>query len=770
MKNNTIKQECQNKFYWLYLTGFFIILSLPLWAFQPFFFPPEWGKAIAFKIIFSIILFFLFYQTVKDLSIFNQIKEKVGSQRKLLAILFSVLGVGILSLILSRDINFSLWTSPHRSGGFVFFCFCILFSIILFLIIKNSDWKKLWNFAFLIGDIIVLFAGIQFFNLLPQKFVAYGRPVSTLSNSILLALYLIFLFFPSLSLFFIEKSKKRYFYLISFLLYVFGMAVSGSRGGYLALFFSGFYFLFFYPQQKKEGVQNFWRKLPYLKIIAVTIALSAIIVFQVANTDIKLPQFLEKNSVLNQVKSRLSINLFFDEPRFSAWQIAWNSIKEKPLLGWGPENFAIAFDKHYDPSLPFITKEWGSWWDRSHNIFFDLSVCYGLLFTLIYFAFFGFLIFKLSKNKEREHEEKVFFHSIISVFIGYFIALIFGFDSVSTYIMLSFVIGYSLFLTKNNQLPNSPEPVKSKLWPLLNKAKKPTIIFFSIILIIFIYQYNLKPLFINANINKAEALIESGNCKGGLAILENQLKKKSFLDAYLIMKYVDFVKLCSKNITQETQINNTKKIMDILEKASVIRPNYTRTWLSLGTFSGILIANEQNPVAKKELLKQAEYYFQKAEALSPRHQEIFEEWAKVYFAFGDWQKMKEKSEKCFYLNKKSRFCNWYLGLAEILLGNKEPGQKYLQEADELGYPVETQESLSQLAIVYTKTQDIKELVPIYESLIKLAPENIQYKATLAFIYKELGQYKKARELALEILKLNPEMKDEINEFLLTLPY
>ena len=51
MKNNSI----QNKFYWAYLVGIFIILALPLLIMPPWFFPPDWGKTIIF-ICFPIFI------------------------------------------------------------------------------------------------------------------------------------------------------------------------------------------------------------------------------------------------------------------------------------------------------------------------------------------------------------------------------------------------------------------------------------------------------------------------------------------------------------------------------------------------------------------------------------------------------------------------------------------------------------------------------------------------------------------------------------------
>ena len=82
----------------------------------------------------------------------------------------------------------------------------------------------------------------------------------------------------------------------------------------------------------------------------------------------------------------------------------------------------------------------------------------------------------------------------------------------------------------------------------------------------------------------------------------------------------------------------------------------------------------------------------------------------------------------------------------------------------------------QLAAFYSKLakktgqkQDYQDLAEIYQALIELYPQNPQYHATLAYTYKELGDYKKAREQALIVLELSPDSSPNVQEFLKSLP-
>lgn len=793
----------------LYKIGLFIILVLPILAWPPYFFPPEWGKAIVFRIVFSIILLVFIWQIIFENKFINQIKERIAGQKMIFWIFCAVFLLALLSTIFSRDVLFSLWASPHRSGGFINFAFYILFAAILFLIAKEKDWKKFWNFSFCIGIIVVLFAAVQYYDLLPKIFIPYeGRPPSTLSSPMLLAIYLLFLFFSALSFAIKERGIKKLFYVFSLVVFLFGLFISGSRSGYLGLSAGLLYFFFFYPVRKlplqnrqKQNSQQIMQSittqkksiflrckkfLPQIskgtkiKIAAFFILTLLATAILYLNTTTNLPDFIKNNQKLSFIADRLSVKAAVKDltkTRFSAWQTFFKAVKEKPILGWGPENQSIAFDKNYDPSLPYLVRTTEDWWDRAHNIFLDIAAQYGLPFLLVYLFFFAYLSCWLHRLKHRtEHREtQISAHAIQAIFIAYFTDLFFEFDSVTTSIMLFFIIGYSLHLTSSGaadstrknaeNLSENQRSNQRNFSGRILKHQKAIITTLLILLIVFLWKYNLKPLLINAEINKAEDLA----CVKKLPAFEKLFSQKSFLDSFLRLKYVDNVKGC-ENYIKDNELEYIKKSVDALKYSAKIQPNYTRTWILLAQFNNILITRETNPEIKKSLLKNSEDYLAKAQKLSPERQEVLSAFSEAYFAYGDFSKMKEYAQKCFDSGDNLSSCYWYLGLSEIALNKEQEGEKDIELAKQKGYSYDNQQSYSQLAIVYTSAKNYKKLIPVYESLISLDSQNIQYYATLAAIYKEMGEYKKAKETALEILELAPEAKEDVNAFLRTLPY
>ena len=187
-----------NKFYLTYLAGIFLTLILPVLILPPRFFPADWGKTIAFRSIFSILIFLFAFQLLYKK---NELNLPDIRNNKAVWILTALFVVFLLASIFSVDPLFSFFGSPYRGGGFINFTFYILFALFLFLVLKDSDWQKTIDFSIFIGIIVALISVIQFYGLFSHFFVPNSyRPSSTLGNPILLATYMLFLSFIPLPL------------------------------------------------------------------------------------------------------------------------------------------------------------------------------------------------------------------------------------------------------------------------------------------------------------------------------------------------------------------------------------------------------------------------------------------------------------------------------------------------------------------------------------------------------------------------------------------
>ncbi len=77
--------------------------------------------------------------------------------------------------------------------------------------------------------------------------------------------------------------------------------------------------------------------------------------------------------------------------RIFTWKRALALAKERPLLGYGPDNFALVFQQHYQEESLAIT---GTEFDKAHNYYIQALVDTGALGLLSVLAFFSLLLWQ----------------------------------------------------------------------------------------------------------------------------------------------------------------------------------------------------------------------------------------------------------------------------------------------------------------------------------------------------------------------------------------
>ncbi len=91
--------------------------------------------------------------------------------------------------------------------------------------------------------------------------------------------------------------------------------------------------------------------------------------------------------------ARLGIFSNFSDPtantRFWTWGSAIKGFEERPVLGWGPENFSVVFDKYFDTRHWVPGQNTETWFDRAHNTFLDYLTETGILGLLAYLSIFA---------------------------------------------------------------------------------------------------------------------------------------------------------------------------------------------------------------------------------------------------------------------------------------------------------------------------------------------------------------------------------------------
>ena len=134
--------------------------------------------------------------------------------------------------------------------------------------------------------------------------------------------------------------------------------------------------------------------------------------------------------------------------RIMIWNAGLEAFAERPYLGWGPENFNDAYEKHFNSNL-YLDENIGEvWFDRAHNIVVDTLVTTGLMGAAAAVLFGLVCLWTVYRAYARNligNTEAV----LLAAFIpAHFLQLQTGFDTVSSYVLVGVIVGYVLSLER----------------------------------------------------------------------------------------------------------------------------------------------------------------------------------------------------------------------------------------------------------------------------------------------------------------------------------
>ncbi|MDP1689426.1 MAG: O-antigen ligase family protein [bacterium] len=295
----------------------------------------------------------------------------------------------------------SFWSNFERGeGSFLLLHFYAYFILLISLLKEKKDWTRFFGVAIASGVLVMLYGVMAASG--ATGFVGNGwcdRFAGSLGNPAYIGTFSIFMLFYVAYLLVSGKWRSANWQtwalpllVILFMFFSAFLLLSQTRGGLFGLgvgiISSLVYSAFTLPSTK-------WRR------IVIGFAVGFILLGIIG---INFRQYIDLapwckgggNRILDVSLGGETINT-----RFALWTQAIEAWKESPktmLIGWGPENFSIAFEKYYNP----IHKVW---FDRAHNIFFDYLVFSGILglFSFIgMFAVFFWQLFIIKSEKRSE--------------------------------------------------------------------------------------------------------------------------------------------------------------------------------------------------------------------------------------------------------------------------------------------------------------------------------------------------------------------------------
>ncbi|PIR74195.1 MAG: hypothetical protein COU35_04005 [Candidatus Magasanikbacteria bacterium CG10_big_fil_rev_8_21_14_0_10_47_10] len=344
------------------------------------------------------------------------------------------LGSFALSSFFGVDWYRSLWDNHERMLGlFTLFHYGLYYLVLTTVYRAREDWNQfLWVFL-AAGSVVMLLGAWQYF-VNPEFLFNHGsvRVSATLGNAIYYSGYGLFLFYISIILF-LQSSKKwiQGITAITGLLGLLGIFLGGTRGTLVGLlvsiFAAGFGYAFILKGHKKV------KQLLAGILIASVVLGSLLIVF-------RHTQFVSSLPTIGRLVST-DVSSGTANTRIMAWEIAVEGWKEKPFLGYGPNNYIYVFNLLYRPE--FLEQGYSeTWFDNAHSAIFNTLAVQGIIGLLSYIALTLLPIVLLWRAVRRERIDT---HTAVlfgAFLVGHFVHNAFVFENPTSYLYFFFVIAY----------------------------------------------------------------------------------------------------------------------------------------------------------------------------------------------------------------------------------------------------------------------------------------------------------------------------------------
>src|SRR3989344_5011472 len=648
----------------IYLTFFVPLIVIPSSYIFPFIVP----KIVWFRSLVTILLGL--YILLLALN-WQRYKPKF-------TILNLALGLFFLSFALSSffgvDAYHSFWDNHERMLGlFTIIHYVIYYFIVTAVFTGWVDWKWALRVFLLAGSVVMFIGLLQVSN--PYLLFNNGadRVASTLGNFIYMGGYGLFLSFAAFLLIIKEKQTVwKWVEIFLGALAVAGLFFSGTRGSILGL-----------------GAGVFVCILGYLIVLRghkkVSYVLGALLLLIVLSGSL-MYAFRKTNFVSSLPAIGRTLNTSFTDlknsPRWIACEIAIESWKEKPVFGWGPNNYFYAFNKHYNPrSLDYGYGE--TWFDNAHNILLNTLATQGALGLIIYLFLFGSSFYFLLVKYKLGIVDKHVLVIVSSFLVAHLVQNITVFENITSYLYFIFWLAMinSLTAEKGNLIQDSKVVGHSIVgrekigWGLISTV--------AIICFIIVYIFNVQPARANKTTNTSLILLHNyapGSVEAVKKVLDSRSPHIDDIRSDVAKYALQVLPNAKEKMGEARTMELYKLVYEELNKNVFLHPLDIRNHIVLTQMAqlGASFTNDPNYIYQSEKILETALTF------SPHRQQVIYALAGVKIQLRKNDEAIQLLEKTISENDRIKEGYWRLAYVYKISGKEKDFKSLIQRAETRG--------------------------------------------------------------------------------------
>jgi len=641
----------------------------------------------------------------------------------------------------------SFWGDQMRMTGTIFWLHVLVLLALIAVFFSRETIRRLVAWAAAFGGGVAALAWLtRLANIFPELGVE-GRLFGTFGNPIFFANFLVIQVFLALFLVVEARGWRKPLWAAIALLDAVTLFFTESRGALLGLlaglviFFFGAVFL---------GRDRKLRWVATGGAVLFSGVLAMLFVFRASPFLTSVPAVsrlagFEFSQILTGTGTT----------RILFWKIAWRGFLARPLLGWGPENFDIVFDRFYNPKLVHFSF-YETWADRPHNTILETLATTGLLGVAAYLSIFVVAGYLLVRGMQRKNIGIAHGFAIMGALAAFLAAGAFSFETPGA-LMLLFL--FFAWVTIATAVPEKQRAMRFTLDPALRVVSVVTLTLSLTLTIVFV---GIRPLL------ASHAAAVSGNAlsSGALQRYEDAFRVSlqlptPYRDEILIILADDFLKADARGVvSRETLGRILPQLVAAMERSVALRPNRFAIVYRLGQVQGLAAE-----YIDRKYVADAERSFAAAAALSQGRQVVPIARAQVFLAVGEAARAEEIIRELLATDAEFAKAHWLLGLVLLERGETKAGREEIHNALKLGVSVQTVRERLLAIDVYTEAQEFEPIVFLYQYMIAADPKNPDWHARLAATYASLGKKKEALNEVTRAVELDPSYREDAERFL-----